>query len=240
MNNFVSEKLIKEKLFKEFNASINAAKDHDVRSFVADCLDEETMEQADRIYELARFTCKFYATLQAFVVRNNPFIESIYDKMNREHVARFWRQFFAQVYQEYGERLDAELNPPKQKSVPVAKEEDGGACQLQLVIFERIIVGSLERVLDVTFSGNRHDKKGMQEAFAPIFRHLFEQLIESALQRVNKQVLPAQCDLILASFQKYVDSHNTQNEGSYSKDSLSQLALFFQEQMRKLEDVVKR
>lgn len=52
--------------------------------------------------------------------------------------------------------------------------------------------------------------------------------------------MPAQCDLILASFQKYVDSHNAQNEGSYSKDSLSQLAMFFQEQMRKLEEVVKR
>jgi len=108
-----------------------------------------------------------------------------------------------------------------------------------MVVFEQIIVASLERVLDVLFTERRFDKKGMQEAFAPIFKHLFEQLIESTLQRLNKQVLPAQCDLILASFQKYVDSHNSQNEGNYSKDSLSQLAMFFQAQMRRLEDVVK-
>ena len=43
----------------------------------------------------------------------------------------------------------------------------------------------------------------------------------------------------MASFQKYVDSHTAQNEGSYSKDSLSQLASFFQQQMSKLEEVIK-
>ena len=44
MNSFVSQKLIKEKLFKEFNASINATKDQDVKDFVADRLGEESKE----------------------------------------------------------------------------------------------------------------------------------------------------------------------------------------------------
>ena len=55
-----------------------------------------------------------------------------------------------------------------------------------MVVFEQIIVDSLERVLDVLFTERRFDKKGIQEAFAPIFKHLFEQLIESTLQRLNK------------------------------------------------------
>jgi len=46
-------------------------------------------------------------------------------------------------------------------------------------------------------------------------------------------------DLILASFQKYVDSHMTQSQSSYSKDSLSQLSTFFQSQLGILENTVK-
>lgn len=131
MNNFVSQKLIKEKLLREFNASINSSKDQEVREFVAGRLDGEPEEQATLLAEHARFTCKFYATLEAFVLKNKPFVESIYDKMSRDHVARFWRQLFSLVYQEYGERLDAELNPPKQKSLPGNKEDAGEAgCQL--------------------------------------------------------------------------------------------------------------
>ena len=109
LDNFVSQRLIKEKLLKEFHACLNSAKDAEIRRFIEDRLGEDREELASQVWETARFTCKFYYALHSFILQKVSFIDAIYDKMGREHVANFWRQLLGQVYSEMGKRLEAEL-----------------------------------------------------------------------------------------------------------------------------------
>ena len=59
--------------------------------------------------------------------------------------------------------------------------------------------------------------------------------MQELISKYKKQSIQKQSiDIILASFQKYVDSHTSQNQNSYSRESLRQLALFFQKQLSKV------
>jgi len=91
MNAFVSQKLIKEKLLKEFNTCISSAKDQEVRDFISDHLDEDSKDLVSAVFERAKSTCKFYKVLEDFVNKNKQFVDSIYDKMSKDHVVRFWK-----------------------------------------------------------------------------------------------------------------------------------------------------
>ena len=109
--------------------------------------------------------------LHSFVLQKVSFIDAIYDKMGREHVANFWRQLLGQVYAEMGKRLEAELGAGRQKPPGGAggRDEEGAAtAKVQIVVFQEVVFGSLERILSVAYPENRADAKGMQEAFSPV------------------------------------------------------------------------
>lgn len=75
----------------------------------------------------------------------------------------------------------------------------------------------------------------------PFYQHLFEDIIQGLINnRYKKDLIQKESiDIILNSFQKYVDSHTQYNQGKYSRESLTKLAAFFNKELQKLERNIK-
>ena len=119
--------------------------------------------------------------------------------------------------------------------------------QVQTQIFNKVILYGLQKSQEIVlFQGShisqsklddtsfikpfsKQDKKQLLEViFTPFYEHLYSDLILSLIDKYKKElVLKQSIELILNSFQKYVDSHSHHNVTSFSKNSLSILGQFF-------------
>ena len=69
-------------------------------------------------------------------------------------------------------------------------------------------------------SFTKPEKKNLSDSiFKPFYKFIFDDLLIELIERKYKKELiqKQSIDLILNSFQKYVDSHTSQNQNSYSR-----------------------